>query len=184
MIIAETTLTPETGAYGYLLTLGEDCPWPPEWPYGWRCGPIGTDTAHILTDTDTGTITITLQIHDEPPPPWTDPAWGSAEEMSLRATEGAPVIHILGSGDFEEAEPEDGPLQLPVDHLPASVRMRLYCHTPDPEPGVGDRGERHLIQLWAAARQPPVHPRLTESHLTQRRAYKEDFDQSAAAWQQ
>ncbi|MEU7429171.1 hypothetical protein [Streptomyces sp. NPDC040750] len=32
MIIAETTLTPETGEYGYLLTFGEDYEWPPEWP--------------------------------------------------------------------------------------------------------------------------------------------------------
>lgn len=78
MIIAEITLTPETGAYGYLLTLGEDCEWPPEWPYGWRCGPMGTDTAHILTDTDTGTVTITLQTHDEPPPPTRAPPPGSS----------------------------------------------------------------------------------------------------------
>ncbi|MFI2206729.1 hypothetical protein ACH47Z_39615 [Streptomyces sp. NPDC020192] len=62
--------------------------------------------------------------------------------------------------------------------------QRRYCHTPNPEPGIGDRGERHLSQLWAAPQQPPVHPQLTESDLTQRRAYKEDFDQSADTWQQ
>ncbi|WP_406510579.1 hypothetical protein [Streptomyces sp. NBC_00212] len=62
--------------------------------------------------------------------------------------------------------------------------MRLYCHSAHPEPGVGDRAERHLIQLWAAPQQPPVHPELTESDLTLRCSYKEDFDQSAAAWRQ
>ncbi|MER6226112.1 hypothetical protein ABT189_37120 [Streptomyces sp900105755] len=25
------------------------------------------------------------------------------------------------------------------------VRMRLYCRTDDPEPGIGDHGERHLV---------------------------------------
>ncbi|MFF3918355.1 hypothetical protein ACFYZB_33625 [Streptomyces sp. NPDC001852] len=148
--------------------------------YGWRCGPIGSDTAHIPTDMDTGTITITVQTHDAPPPPETGPVWGPAEEMSLHATDDTPVIYILGSGDFEEAGPEGGPLQLPTDHAPVWIRMRLHCHTP--EPGVGDRGERHLMQLWAAPQQPPVHPRLTESELTQRRAYKEDFDQRPGAW--
>ncbi|MEV6839400.1 hypothetical protein AB0N17_33685 [Streptomyces sp. NPDC051133] len=185
MIISESTLTPETGEYGYLLALGEDYEWPPQWPYGWRCGPIGTDTAHILTDTDTGTITITVQTRDEPPPPETDPAWGPAEEMSLHATQDTPVIYILGSGDFDEAEPEDGPLQLPTCQVSAWIRMRLYCHTPAPElSGTGGRGERHLIQLWTAPEQPPVHPELTESDLTRRHAYKEDFDQGAAAWRQ
>ncbi|MGW7822405.1 hypothetical protein ACWGLF_30825 [Streptomyces puniciscabiei] len=188
MIIAETTWTPETGEYGYLLALGGDYEWPPQWPYGWRCGPVGSGTAHILTATDTGTIAITVQTHDAPAPSETDPAWGPAEEMSLHATEVTPVIYILGSGEFEEAEPEseDGPLQLPSDQVPEWIRMRLYCHTPtpNPEPGVGDRGERHLIQLWVAPQQPPVHPQLTESDLTRRRAYKEDFDQGAGAWQQ
>jgi hypothetical protein len=184
VIIAETTLTPETGEYGYLLALGEEYEWPPQWPYGWRCGPIGSDTAHILTDTDTGTITITVQTHDEPPPPETGPGWGPAEEISLHATEDTPLIYILGSGDFEEAEPDDGPLALPTDPVPVWIRMRLYCRTAHPEPGVGDRDERHLIQLWAAPQKPPVHPELTESDLTLRRSYKEDFDRSAAAWRQ
>ncbi|MFJ5534671.1 hypothetical protein [Streptomyces sp. NPDC093261] len=67
--------------------------------------------------------------------------------MSLHATEETPVIHILGSGGFEEAEPEDGPLQLPTDHVLAWIRMRLYCRTADLEPGVGDRGQSHLIPL-------------------------------------
>ncbi|MFI2206697.1 hypothetical protein ACH47Z_39430 [Streptomyces sp. NPDC020192] len=40
------------------------------------------------------------------------------------------------------------------------------------------------MQLWAAPQQPPVHPQLTGSDLTRRRAYKEAFDQSADAWQQ
>ncbi len=40
-----------------------------------------------------------------------------------------------------------------------SVRMRLYCHADDPEPGIGDHGERHLIQLWPAPATAPVHPR-------------------------
>ncbi|MEV4441391.1 hypothetical protein AB0K09_20675 [Streptomyces sp. NPDC049577] len=183
MIIAETTLTPETGEYGYLLALGEEYEWPPEWPYGWRCGPIGSDTAHILTDTDTGAITIAIQTHDEPPPPETGPGWGPAEEISLHATE-TPTLYILGSGDFEEVEPDDGPLTLPTDQVPAWIRMRLYCHTPDPEPGVGNRGERHLIQLWAAPQEPPVHPEPAPSDLALRHSYKEDFDQSTAAWPQ
>ncbi|MFJ4585660.1 hypothetical protein [Streptomyces echinatus] len=104
--------------------------------------------------------------------------------MSLRATEDTPLIYILGSGDFEEAEPDEGPLPLPIEQLPAWMRMRLYCHTATPECGVGDRGERHLIQLWAAPEEPPVHPELTESDLAQRRGYKEDFDQSATAWRE
>ncbi|OIJ99216.1 hypothetical protein BIV25_09280 [Streptomyces sp. MUSC 14] len=173
MIIAETTLTPVTGEYGYLLALGGAYEWPPEWPYGWRCGPIGSDTAHIITDTDTGTITITVQTHDEPPPLQSAPGWGPPEEISLHATEDAPVLYILGTGDFWEAEPDDGPLRLPADRMPVWIRMRLYCHTADPEPGIGDRGERHLIQLWAAPEEPPVHPQPTASDLVLRRSYEE-----------
>ncbi|MFF4188573.1 hypothetical protein ACFYZ9_35775 [Streptomyces sp. NPDC001691] len=184
MIIAESTLTPETGEHGYLLALGEEYQWPPQWPYGWRCGPVGSDTAHILTDTDTGTITITIQTHDETPPPEIGPGWGPAEEISLHATELTPLILILGSGDFDEAEPDDGPLALPTDRVPAWIRMRLYCRTTNPEPRVGDRDEHHLIQLWAAPQNPPVHPELTESDLTLRRSYQDDFDQSAATWRQ
>ncbi|MEU0859404.1 hypothetical protein [Streptomyces griseofuscus] len=62
--------------------------------------------------------------------------------------------------------------------------MRLYCHVDDHEPGVGDRGEHHLIQLWAAPEAPPVHPELTEADLTLRRSYTDDFEQSVAAWRQ
>ncbi|RRQ72594.1 hypothetical protein CQW39_31140 [Streptomyces griseofuscus] len=89
---------------------------------------------------------------------------------------------MLGSGDFEEAAPENGPLTLPLDRVPTWIRMRLYGHVDDHEPGVGDRGEHHLIHLWAAPEAPPVHPELTEADRTPRRSYKNDFDQSVAAW--
>lgn len=56
----------------------------------------------------------------------------------------------MESGDITDAWPaEEPPLTLP----PAPdggdwVRMRLHCHIGDPEPGIGDHGEHHLVQLW------------------------------------
>ncbi|MFJ8097527.1 NucA/NucB deoxyribonuclease domain-containing protein [Streptomyces griseofuscus] len=108
LITTETTLTPETSEYGYPLTVGEDYEWPPEWPYGWRCGPIGKDTAHIITDTDTdtGTFTITVQTHDGPPPPETDPAWSAAEEVSLHATETPPSSTCSAAATSKKPHPK------------------------------------------------------------------------------
>ncbi|MER5374946.1 hypothetical protein [Streptomyces sp. NPDC002553] len=47
-------------------------------------------------------------------------------------------------GDFPDAwPPEEPPLDIPpAPDGGAWVRMRLYCHADDPEPAIGDHGER------------------------------------------
>ncbi|MFJ5035681.1 hypothetical protein ACIQB5_48590 [Streptomyces sp. NPDC088560] len=49
--------------------------------------------------------------------------------------------------------------------------MRLYCHAADHEPGIGDRGERHLIQLWPAPAAGQLHPPLSEQDRQARTEY-------------
>ncbi|MEU1447573.1 hypothetical protein [Streptomyces mirabilis] len=77
--------------------------------------------------------------------------------------------------------PDAWPEEEPPLHLPPSpdgtdwVRMRLYCHTDDPEPGIGDHGERHLVQLWRAPRTPPAHPEITEADRRARVDYAADM---------
>ncbi|WP_381562696.1 hypothetical protein [Streptomyces eurythermus] len=79
-------------------------------------------------------------------------------------------------GDVMDAWPqEEQPLR--VHHAPGQdgwIRMRLYCQTDDPEPGIGDHGERHLIQLWPAPATPPVHPTVGEDDLQARAQYAAD----------
>ncbi|MGW0210863.1 hypothetical protein ACWDZ8_35540 [Streptomyces sp. NPDC003233] len=47
----------------------------------------------------------------------------------------------------------------------------MYCHADDHEPGIGDRGERHLIQLWPAQPTDPVHPPISDEDLQARTEY-------------
>ncbi|MEU0437722.1 hypothetical protein ABZ153_40265 [Streptomyces sp. NPDC006290] len=42
-------------------------------------------------------------------------------------------------------------------------------------PGIGDHGERHLIQLWPAPPTPPVHSDLTEAARQARADYAADM---------
>jgi hypothetical protein len=44
----------------------------------------------------------------------------------------------------------------------------------DPEAGVGDHGEHHLIQLWRAPRTPPEHPEITDADRQARAEYATD----------
>ncbi|WP_227026093.1 hypothetical protein [Streptomyces fodineus] len=53
--------------------------------------------------------------------------------------------------------------------------MRLYCHADDPDPGIGDHGERHLIQLWRAPATDPVHPPLSDEDRRARAQYAADM---------
>lgn len=52
--------------------------------------------------------------------------------------------------------------------------MRLHCHADDPEPGIGDHGEHHLIQLWRAPETAPVHPDITAEDRQARAEYAAD----------
>ncbi|MEV5433176.1 hypothetical protein [Streptomyces sp. NPDC052701] len=52
--------------------------------------------------------------------------------------------------------------------------MRLYCHADGPEPGIGDHGERHLLQLWPAPPTSPVHPEITGADRQARAAHAAD----------
>jgi len=73
------------------------------------------------------------------------------------------------------AWPGDEPvLQVPVTAPPPALgtRMRLYRRVDHYEPGLGDRGERHLVQLWPARPSPPVHAELTAVNVEDR-AYAE-----------
>ncbi|MGR6974921.1 hypothetical protein ACU639_35875 [Streptomyces cynarae] len=62
----------------------------------------------------------------------------------------------------------------------AGCGRALYCHADDPEPGIGDHGERHLVQLWRATQAPPLHPEITEEDRQARAEYAAD---RARLWQ-
>ncbi|MGW0969919.1 hypothetical protein [Streptomyces sp. NPDC002516] len=119
-----------------------------------------------------------LLVHDSMPLPETGTEWEPAEEISLRAD--LPTLHMatLEQGDILDAWPdEEPPLEFSVaaDGTEDWVRMRLYCHADDPEPGIGDHGERHLVQLWPAPHTPSVHPDITEADRQVRAEYAADM---------
>ncbi|WP_244189043.1 hypothetical protein [Streptomyces yokosukanensis] len=108
-----------------------------------------------------------------PPEPQTGSQWEPVEEVSLLC-DGEPVhLELLDPGDVAEAWPENEP----AIRMPASpgtlrwVRMRMYCSADDCEPGIGDRGERHLIQLWLAPPTDPVHPPISDEDRQARTEY-------------
>lgn len=173
MLVRASSFTVELGENGYLIGFTGDYTYPAEMCFGWRCGPATDASAVVLTTTDTGPLKMTIEFHDAPPAPETDEGWERAEELSLRPE--LPALHLatLESGDILDAwSGEEPPLELPAaPEGGAWVRMRLYCHADDPEPGVGDHGERHLIQLWPAPETAPVHPEITEADRQQRAEY-------------
>lgn len=176
MLLRETTFTIEVSEIGYLIGVGEDYDYPDEIPYGWRCGPATASSAVVLATTDTGPVHLTIQLHDTPPPPDASTGWEPAEEMSLRADDGPVIVQIIGQGDTSDAWPEhNAPLVIPAaaPQDPQWVRIRLHCHVDHHEPGLGDRGEHHLLQLWRAPQTPPIHPPLTAADLEARAAYAE-----------
>ncbi|GAA2321766.1 hypothetical protein Scani_00570 [Streptomyces caniferus] len=173
MLVREASFTFEVGESGYLIGFTEHDDYPDEMPYGWHCGPAGKSSAIVLTATDTGPVRIALQVHDSPPAPETDPDWDPAEELSLQTTTSPVQLSTLDAGDILDAWPADQP-PLHITAAPDSgawVRLRLHCHTDNREPGLGDRGERHLLQLWPAPQSPPEHPPLTEAHQRDRADY-------------
>ncbi|MEW2297530.1 hypothetical protein ABZ719_33320 [Streptomyces sp. NPDC006743] len=176
MLVQETRFTFELGESGYLIGFTEHDDFPGEMPYGWRCGPAGPSSAVVLTTTDTGPLHLTIQIHDSRPAPEADGAWEPAEEISLQAETGRIHLAVLDPGDVTDAWPQQEPaLQLPSPpEQERWMRMRLYCHADDPEPGIGDHGERHLIQLWPEPASTPVHPELNDEDRQARAEYASD----------
>ncbi|MGW3118511.1 hypothetical protein ACWDBW_15470 [Streptomyces sp. NPDC001107] len=173
MLVRETAFILEVGESGYLVGFTEHDDYPAQMPYGWRCGPATPASAVVLTTTDTGPVRLTIQVHDGPPTPETGAGWEPAEELSLRTETPGLYLSTLEPGDVLDAWPEqEPPLYLPDGE--GCVRMRLYCHTDDPEPGIGDHGERHLIQLWPAPEAPPLHLEITEADRQQRADYAAD----------
>ena len=178
MLVHQAEFTVDLGESGYLIGFTEHDDYPDEMPYGWRCGPVGTSSAVVLPTTDTGPLQLTIQIHDTQPAPEPGSEWEPAEEISLQAEVDSIRLAILDPGDVSDAWPEDEPpLQLLsnpdrwVRNPDRWVRMRLYCHADNPEPGIGDHGERHLIQLWPAPATAPIHPALSEEDLRARSEY-------------
>ncbi|UUU33751.1 hypothetical protein JIX56_30055 [Streptomyces sp. CA-210063] len=172
MLVRESSFTVELGENGYLIGFTDDYAYPQEMPFGWRCGPATEANAVVLTTTDTGPLLITIQVHDAPPPAETNGDWEPAEELSLRTDLPHLCLATLEQGDILDAWPEDEP---PLKNFDGWVRMRLYCHADDPEPGIGDHGERHLIQLWPAPETPPIHPEITEEDRRARAEYAADM---------
>jgi hypothetical protein len=177
MLVRSCSFTVDLGENGYLVGFIDDYEYPREMPFGWRCGPATDAGAVVLTTTDTGPLQLTVQVHNAPPAPETGAEWEPAEEISLRADLPTLRLATLEQGDILDAWPDEEP---PL-HLPPSpdgtdwVRMRLYCHTDDPEPGIGDHGERHLVQLWRAPDTPPVHPEISEADRQARVDYAADM---------
>ncbi|MFC4506097.1 MULTISPECIES: hypothetical protein [Streptomyces] len=176
MLVRASSFTVDLGENGYLIGFTDDYDYPAEMPFGWRCGPASEANAVVLTTTDTGPLQLTVQIHDAEPPPETSGGWESAEELSLHADLPAVCVATLDQGDIPDAWPPDEE-PLGIQPSPESgdwVRMRLYCHADDPTPGIGDHGERHLVQFWPAPQTPPVHPDITEEHRQARAEYAAD----------
>ncbi|WP_043687301.1 hypothetical protein [Streptomyces xylophagus] len=181
MLVHQAAFTLEVGESGYLIGFGELVDYPAQMPYGWRCGPATPVGAVVLTTTDTGPVLLTVEVHDGPPQPEVGDGWEPAEEISLRTDLPGLCLATLEPGDVLDAWPDDEP---PL-YLSAAggesggegwVRMRLYCHADDPEPGLGDHGERHLIQLWPAPETAPLHPEITEADRQQRAEYAQAMD--------
>ncbi len=77
-----------------------------------------------------------------------------------------------------DAWPDDEPPLSPYTSV-GWARMRLYCPADDPDPGIGDHGERHLIQFWPVPEAaPPIHPEITEEDRQARAAYAVDMAMS------
>ncbi|MER6456516.1 hypothetical protein ABT270_28515 [Streptomyces sp900105245] len=171
MLVHQAEFTVDLGESGYLIGFTEHDDYPDEMPYGWRCGPAGRSSAVVLPTTDTGPLQLTIQIHDTQPAPEAGSEWESAEEISLLAEADSIQLAILGPGDVSDAWPEDEPPLQPLSAPDRWVRMRLYCHADNAEPGIGDHGERHLIQLWPASAAAPIHPALSEEDLRARGEY-------------
>ncbi|MEU1661002.1 hypothetical protein ABZ527_33605 [Streptomyces griseofuscus] len=177
MLIREVSFTVDLGEHGYLIGFDDDYDFPSEMPFGWRCGPATPATAVVLPTTDTGPLQMTVQTHDSPPDTEPGDGWEPAEEMSLLADTPTLCLATIGQGDFWDAWPEDQP---PLEAPEAAdsggwVHMRLYCHVDDLEPGIGDHGERHLIQLWPAPQAPAVHPDISDADRQARAAYAADI---------
>ncbi|MEU0822987.1 hypothetical protein [Streptomyces mirabilis] len=177
MLVRASSFTVELGEGGYLIGFTDDYEYPKEMPFGWRCGPATDAGAIVLTVTDTGPLQLTVQLHDAPPAPEASGEWEPAEEISLQADLPALYVATLEQGDILDAWPDDEPpLEFPLSTDSSDwVRMRLYCHADDPEPGIGDHGERHLVQLWPAPHTPPVHPDITEADRQARADYAADM---------
>jgi hypothetical protein len=173
MLLRELTFTIDVGEHGYLIGFDDDYDFPREMPFGWRCGPATEAIVVVLPTTDTGPLQMTVQVHDTPPSPELDDGWEPAEEMSLLADAPALCLATIGQGDFWDAWPEqEPPLEMPLSGEGEEwVRMRLYCHADDPEPGIGDHGERHLVQFWRAHQAPGVHPEITDADRQARAEY-------------
>ncbi|MFF7266752.1 hypothetical protein ACFZCL_41740 [Streptomyces sp. NPDC008159] len=144
-------------------------------PYGWRCAPAGTSSAAVLTTTKNRPLPLTLQIHDTQPTPEPNGSWEPAEESSLLTKNSRIHLTTPDPADITDTWPEDRPiLRMPLPSAQhSSIRMRSYCHADNPEPGIRDHGERHLIQLWQAPATGPVHPALSEEDRQARTEYKE-----------
>ncbi|WP_257234784.1 hypothetical protein [Streptomyces sp. JV178] len=175
MLVDEAEFTVDLGESGYLIGFTEHDDYPEETPYGWRCGPAGASSAVVLTTTENGQLLLTLQIHDAQPAFEPNGSWEPAEEISLLTENSRIHLATLDPADIADAWPDDRPiLRMPLPSAQhSSIRMRLYCHADDPEPGVGDHGERHLIQFWQAPATDPVHPALSEEDRQARAEYKE-----------
>lgn len=88
-----------------------------------------------------------------------------------------PTLYLatLEQGDILDAWPPDAPLDIPPSrHSAEWVRMRLYCQADDPEPGIGDHGEHHLVQIWRAPQTPPEQPEFTDADRQARAEYAAD----------
>ncbi|MES9523793.1 hypothetical protein [Streptomyces capoamus] len=173
MLVHQADFTVDLGESGYLIGFTEHDDYPDEMPYGWRCGPSGEASAVVRPTTDTGRLQLTIQIHDDQPARETSGDGEPAEEISLRVETDSLHLDTLDPGEVSDAWPEDEP-PLPLGPLFGQdrwVRLRLYCHADDPVPGIGDHGERHLIQLWPAPPAAPVHPALSEEDRRARAEY-------------
>ncbi|WP_067136810.1 hypothetical protein [Streptomyces yokosukanensis] len=173
MLMHEAVFTVDLGEDGYIIGFAEHDGYPAQMPYGWRCGPVDDSSIVVMTTTDTGPLQMRVQVHDSRPEPETGNQWEPAEEVSLLCDDAPVHLELLDPGDVTDTWPENEPaIRMPASPgTPQWVRMRMYCHADDYEPGIGDRGERHLIQLWPAPPADPVHPPISNEDRQARTEY-------------
>lgn len=157
MLLRRTAVTVRPLGEGYLVALSDEYDYPGEWQDDRSIQATGECAAQISCVTDTGDLDLRMELHDHAPGPDTSRAWHyGPEDVALKAEAENLVLVIPCQGDLSEQSVEL-PLAAPsgADDHAGRFHVRLYGRADSNEPGIGDRGERHLIQLWPATEQPP-----------------------------
>lgn len=155
MLLRHTDVTLRPLGEGYVIALSEEYDYPGPWQDDRSIQSNGECAAQVSCVTDTGDLALRIELHDQEPDPDISRTWQfGPEDTVLRAETEYLMLVIPCQGDLSEQWIDDEPpLALPSGPAggPRAFQVRLYSRADSNEPGIGDRGEHHLIQLWPAA---------------------------------